>query len=80
MRNAMSWINDRKSGNADVKGQLAAISKARAVIEFSLDGKILTANENFLTTVGHTLAEVRGQHHSMFVEPACSQNRDWKEF
>ena len=57
---------------ADAAGQLAAINKAQAVIEFGLDGKILDANENFLKTLGYSLAEIQGQHHSMFVEPATA--------
>jgi methyl-accepting chemotaxis protein len=44
---------------ADLRGQLSAISKAQAVIEFNLDGTIVTANDNFLRTVGYTL-HVRG--------------------
>ena len=45
-------------------------SRSQAVIEFKLDGTIITANENFLKTLGYTLAEIQGKHHSMFVEPA----------
>ena len=49
-------------------GQLAAINKSQAVIEFEMDGTIITANENFLKPMGYTLDEVQGRHHSMFVE------------
>ncbi len=47
-------------------------TRSQAVIEFGMDGKVLTANKNFLATLGYAL-EIRGQHHSMFVEPgrAC---------
>ena len=54
----------------DLRGQIAAIHKSQAVIEFMLDGTILTANDNFLKTLGYTLDEVKGRHHGMFVEPA----------
>ena len=54
----------------DLKGQVDAIAKSQAVIEFSLDGKIINANQNFLDTLGYTLAEIQGQHHAMFVNPA----------
>ncbi|MCG2937667.1 PAS domain S-box protein, partial [Escherichia coli] len=54
---------------ADFAGQLAAINTSQAVIEFGLDGRILSANENFLAATGYTLDEIRGQHHSMFAEP-----------
>ncbi len=65
---------------ADLRGQLAAIGKSQAVIEFSLDGHILNANENFLLATGYTLEEVRGQHHSMFVEPTYRQSLEYRMF
>jgi methyl-accepting chemotaxis protein len=64
----------------DLKAQLDAINKSQAVIEFTLDGKILHANENFLNALGYTLDEVRGQHHSMFVEPVYRASADYKAF
>jgi len=73
-------ITEQKLRNADFEGQLAAIHKSQAVIEFSLDGKILAANENFLKTLGYALAEIKGQHHSMFVEPAYRQSAEYKQF
>jgi methyl-accepting chemotaxis protein len=73
-------ITEQKLKSADYEGQLAAISKAQAVIEFSLDGKILTANENLLKTLGYTLDEVRGQHHSMFAEPSYRQSTEYRFF
>ncbi|MEJ1961829.1 MAG: methyl-accepting chemotaxis protein [Gammaproteobacteria bacterium] len=65
---------------AENKGQLAAINRAQAVIEFDLEGRILTANENFLSTVGYRLEEVRGQHHSMFVDPVYRASDDYRRF
>ena len=52
----------------------SAISKSQAVIEFNLDGTIITANDNFLTTLGYTLDEISGRHHSMFVDEAYKQS------
>jgi PAS domain-containing protein len=57
--------------------QAAAISKSQAVIEFNLDGTIITANQNFLSTLGYSLAEIKGKHHSMFVEPAVRDSNDY---
>ena len=54
---------------ANLRGQVQAIGRSQAVIEFALDGTIQTANENFLKAVGYSLEEIRGQHHRMFVEP-----------
>jgi methyl-accepting chemotaxis protein len=73
-------ITAAKLRAADYEGQLAAVGKAQAVIEFSLDGTVLTANENFCKVVGYTLEEIRGKHHSMFVEPALVQGAEYREF
>jgi methyl-accepting chemotaxis protein len=64
----------------EVTGQLAAIDKSQAMIEFELDGTIIMANDNFLTTMGYTLGEIQGQHHSMFVEPEVQAASEYKEF
>jgi methyl-accepting chemotaxis protein len=66
--------------NADFSGQLAAIDKAQAVIEFTLDGKVIRANENFLLTLGYAANEVVGQHHSMFVDPTYRQSHEYRMF
>ncbi len=60
--------------------QAAAINKSQAVIEFKLDGAIVTANENFLGAVGYTLAEIQGKHHGMFVDPAERESAAYREF
>ncbi len=75
-----SDVTAQKLATANYEGQLAAISKSQAVIEFELDGRILTANENFLAVVGYTLDEVRGQHHGMFVEPAHRASAEYRLF
>ncbi len=59
---------------------LAALDKSNATIEFELDGTIITANPNFLNALGYTLDEVKGQHHSMFVEAAEKSSAEYKEF
>lgn len=65
---------------AENAGQLAAIRKSQAVIEFDMDGNILTANENFLSAVGYTLDEVQGRHHSMFVDKEQAASFEYREF
>ena len=52
-----------KAKTQSALAQAAAISKSQAVIEFKLDGTIVTANPNFLSAVGYTLAEIQGKHH-----------------
>ena len=73
-------ITEQVIRNADFSGQLAAIKKAQAVIEFTLDGKIVDANDNFLNALGYSLAEIKGQHHSMFAEPAYRQSAEYRLF
>ena len=73
-------ITEQKLKNADYEGQLSAISKAQAVIEFTLDGKILHANDNFLKTLGYTIEEIRGQHHSMFADPTYRSSPEYRAF
>ncbi|MCC6598871.1 MAG: PAS domain-containing methyl-accepting chemotaxis protein [Alphaproteobacteria bacterium] len=73
-------VTEPKFKNADTEGQINAIKRVQAVIEFNLDGTILTANENFLNAVGYELDEVQGQHHSMFVEPAYGQSEEYRQF
>lgn len=75
-----SDITERVLRNADYEGQLAAIHKSQAVIEFNLDGTIITANENFLATAGYRLDEIQGQHHSMFVEDAERTSDAYRNF
>ncbi|HFT6993742.1 TPA: methyl-accepting chemotaxis protein [Stenotrophomonas maltophilia] len=73
-------ITAQKLQAADSAGQLAAIGKSQAVIEFSMDGRILSANDNFLATTGYSLDEVRGQHHSLFVEPGHRSSDEYLRF
>ncbi len=73
-------ITERKNLNADFTGQIAAIGKAQAVIEFQMDGTVITANDNFLKTLGYALDEIKGKHHSMFVDEGYRQSTDYKEF
>ncbi|MBV7316135.1 methyl-accepting chemotaxis protein [Shewanella sp. NIFS-20-20] len=73
-------ITEQKRKNADIYGQIDAISKAQAVIEFNMDGTIITANDNFLNTMGYRLDDIRGKHHSLFVEPQYKHSNEYKAF
>src|SRR5580698_8645495 len=73
-------ITAQKITNADYAGQIAAISKSQAVIEFRMDGTIVNANENFLKTMGYALDEIKGKHHSMFADEAYRNSADYREF
>ena len=73
-------ITQQKMQSADFQGQIEAIGKSQAVIEFTPEGKILQANDNFLSALGYQLEEVQGQHHSMFVEPAYKNSAEYTRF
>jgi methyl-accepting chemotaxis protein len=73
-------VTATKLQTADFQGQIAAVGKAQAVIEFNLDGTVITANDNFLNALGYTLSEIKGQHHSLFVEPAFRASAEYKQF
>jgi methyl-accepting chemotaxis protein len=73
-------FSQSKSVQRDAVAQAAAISKSQAVIEFNMDGSIITANENFLKTLGYTLPEIQGKHHSMLVEPSTRESAEYRAF
>ena len=64
----------------DFASQIEAISRSQAMISFNMDGTIQEANENFLRALGYTLDEIKGRHHSMFVDEAYRQSPQYKEF
>jgi methyl-accepting chemotaxis protein len=75
-----SDVTAQKLADADAHGQLAAISKSQAVIEFNMQGEILKANENFCQAMGYRPDEIVGRHHRMFVESAYASSEEYREF
>jgi methyl-accepting chemotaxis protein len=73
-------ITAAKMRAAENRGKLEAISRAQAVVEYSAEGKVLAANENFLKLTGFPLEKILGQHHCMFVDPAYAQSAEYEEF
>ncbi|MER2493848.1 methyl-accepting chemotaxis protein [Catenovulum sediminis] len=73
-------ITSQKKKSADLAGQIEAINRSQAVISFNLDGTIIDANENFLATLGYSLREVQGQHHSIFVSEKVKQSKAYEQF
>ncbi|MFD1941314.1 methyl-accepting chemotaxis protein [Paradevosia shaoguanensis] len=69
-----------KVAGADAAGQLAAIGKSQAVIEFTPSGEIITANANFCAALGYRLEEIRGRHHRMFVQPDYAASGAYRDF
>ncbi len=75
-----SDVTALKAKNAEFEGKMNAVSKAQAVIEFNLDGSIITANQNFLSTLGYDLGEIQGKHHRIFCEPSEANSQQYKYF
>jgi len=70
----------RNTGANDLAGKVQAIDKAQAVIEFNLDGTIITANDNFLKTLGYTLDEIKDKHHRMFCDAPYTDSPEYANF
>ena len=65
---------------AELKSMMDAMSKVQAIIEFNMDGTIITANENFCVTLGYDLSEIQGKHHRMFADPVYAASPEYAEF
>ncbi|SPJ33845.1 methyl-accepting chemotaxis protein [Kushneria phyllosphaerae] len=75
-----SDITAQKQRDAEFEGKVEAINRAQAVIEFDLQGNILSANDNFLATMGYRSSEIIGEHHRMFCEEAYVQTSQYRSF
>ena len=73
-------VTDRKLEDVKVQGQIAAISRAQAIISFEPDGTIIEANENFEKALGYKPSDIVGKHHSMFVPPVERNTPAYKKF
>jgi methyl-accepting chemotaxis protein len=69
-----------KSSVQNALAQAAAVDRSQAVIEFKLDGTIVTANRNFLDAVGYSLGEIQGKHHGIFVDPTERSSSAYRDF
>jgi methyl-accepting chemotaxis protein len=70
----------QKLNNAEFEGKINAIYKSQCVIEFSMDGLILTANDAFLNTFGYTLDEIKGEHHRVLCEESYKNSAEYTLF
>lgn len=73
-------VTKKKLENADYEGQIKAINRSQAVIEFDLNGIILDANPNFLNVMGYSLGEIKGKHHSLFVSSQYKNSQEYLDF
>ncbi len=73
-------ISEQEIARQQMRGMVDAIDRMYATVEFGLDGSILTANQNFLNTMGYSLDEIKGRHHRMFCDPAYTSMEDYAAF
>lgn len=73
-------VTETKLKSADFEAKVNAIDKGQAVIEFDLSGNVVAANRNFLASMGYTLREVLGQHHSIFCTVEYQQSEEYRDF
>ena len=77
----VEWANAKERlQNVDFHGQMVAISRVQGIIEFTNEGEIVTANDNFLKAIGYRLDEIKGRNHSMLVDPEYARSPAYKEF
>ena len=76
----VEWADARvRLMNLDFQGQMEALGRVQAIIEFTPTGDVLTANNNFCEALGYRLEEIERKHHSMFVDPAYASSPDYQQ-
>ncbi len=73
-------VTPRLQAESEANAKLGAIDRAMAVIEFNLDGTIITANANFLQRMGYSLTQIQGKHHRLFCKPELASSSAYSEF
>ena len=73
-------VTASKLQTAEYEGKIQAINRSQAVIEFELDGTVITANDNFLRIFDYTLDEIVGKHHRIFCDDGYAESSEYAEF
>ena len=73
-------VTGQKLRNAEFESKVVAIGRAQAVVEFDLQGRVLSANDNFLKLLGYGQEQVLGKHHRMFCDPTYTQSEAYVTF
>lgn len=68
------------SQSRENKDLFKALNHSTAIIEFSLDGIILNANENFLRAVGYSKEQILGKHHRIFCDSEYAASPEYEDF
>lgn len=77
----VEWANAKERlQNLDYTNQMAAISRVQAIIEFTPQGEVVSANQNFLEALGYRMEEIKGKPHSMFVDADYARSPDYEAF
>lgn len=71
---------DTQAQQRELQSYVDAMQRSQAVIEFTLDGEVVFANDNFLSTIGYSLSEIVGKHHRLFVDPEYARSTDYAHF
>jgi methyl-accepting chemotaxis protein len=71
-------ITPQVEAEASQRARLNAINRAMAVIEFTPDGTVVDANDNFLATLGYRLEDIKGRHHRMFCDSQFAQSAEYQ--
>ena len=80
VRKASEKLKDSSPEMDAMRGQLEALNRSQAVIEFEMDGTVISANENFLSVMGYSLREIQGEHHQMFCDDEYSRTPEYRQF
>lgn len=80
VRKASEKVKDSSPEMDAMRGQLEALNRSQAVIEFEMDGTVISANENFLSVMGYSLREIQGEHHQMFCDDEYSRTPEYRQF
>ncbi|ETX15873.1 methyl-accepting chemotaxis protein [Roseivivax halodurans JCM 10272] len=75
-----SDISEVKLGQIHAQARMDAIERSMAVIEFEMDGTIISANKVFVETVGYSLEELKGRKHAMLCPPDFAKSEEYRRF
>ncbi|TNJ43392.1 PAS domain S-box protein [Phaeobacter sp. B1627] len=75
-----SDVTDAKKQSVDANNKIEAMNRSQAVVQFDLDGNVVSANENFLSVMGYSVREIIGQHHSMFCAAEHLKSQEYRDF
>ncbi|MBS0153193.1 MAG: PAS domain S-box protein [Nitrospira sp.] len=73
-------VTEYELARLNMKGIVDAINASYSMVEFDLNGNILSANSNCLQLLGYTINEIKGRHHRLFCEPVFSGSSEYQAF